>query len=304
MSRVYAITDGIGYMPDDEMRIGYKRAIELANGIETVTLKYVCEKNYEALFHRQLQYVSDKMKSFNRFTLKPQKVYVICSEFNDSVKSKADMWLENDRDIKVYVIETAHIEPQVSRHTREEKCYGVNNMSKARRCALIWGNALGWSFSAPLVRDPKFIVPDTYTKRTNISVFGSVEHHRLSNTYQPNNTYVTGKYESVYELPSFVQEKLSKPSFTNKAYITSNIELATEAECEAFYQHYAYYQKNGLLAEMLEPGYKLCPHCGRPYRYNGGTALCTWCDTELETVDETAYGDTYFYGNSTEDSFE
>lgn len=286
MSRVYAITDGIGYMPEDELSLGYERANKLANGLETHTLKYVCKANYEARFHRPLQIVSDKMKSFNRFQLNPKEVYVICSEFNDSVKSKADMWLANDRNIKVYVIETAHIEPQVSRHTREDKCYGIDHMSKARRCALIWGNALGWTFSAPLVRDPKYLVPDTYTKRANLSTFG------------------TGKYESVYELPSHVQDKLSKPSFTNKAYITSNIELATEAECEAFYQHYAYYQKNGLLAEMLEPGYKLCPHCGRPYRYNGGTALCTWCDTELETVDETAYGDTYFYGNSTEDSFE
>ena len=141
-----------------------------------------------------------------------------------------------------------------------EPTVGFDTVSKARRCAMIWASALGWQFSAPLFRDPYTESIDMYTAR-------------------PDMEHESGSYGA---------KRFTRP----ESFINSFRAVASEEECEKFFEHYVYLSKNGLLAEFLEPGYTLCPTCGRPIFET--SAQCNWCDEEFETVTiDTFWEDSY-----------
>lgn len=225
--KLYTVTDGMGFMSEEELSKGYGIAKRLSSKLyhaKDYSLKKICEHNYTCKFGRAPSEVTDKMKTYTRFTLKnPEHVFVICPEVNSTVESKINMWVSDlERDIKVTVIETDGITPRVSSYTPTKKVFApvyikaptvrktdeekddtrrikyfvkirtasgrvsqhlkrtvtydsqyIEVLSDARRCAIIWGQALGWSFSAPLERSIQFIDADYHTYRNRLSVFGA-----------------------------------------------------------------------------------------------------------------------------------
>lgn len=241
----YAIIDHAGSV--GACKALYKRAFDTAKEFEKVyTLKAVCKA-----YSPYAKEITNKMKYFHRYNRTPKKVYIVCaSQFDPKAQFIASIW--ENRDIPVSFIEE-----------NQAPVTHIETVSKARRCALIWGSALGWSFSAPLFRDPYTESIDMYTKRPA----------------RPDGSTETGSYAA---------KRTTNPN----NYIESFRAVAPEAECIAFMEQYAYYYKNGILAECLEPGWKLCPTCGRPVRETADH--CQWCETELEAVEiDTFWDDSY-----------
>ncbi len=239
----YAIVDHAGQV--GACKALYKKAFAVANAKyeKVYTLKKVCEMG--SPYARE---ITNKMKWYNRYNRKPMHVFIVCaSERDPKAQFIANVW--ESRNISVSFIE----EDTKPAHAVHEE------MSKARRCALIWSNAIGWSFSAPLVRDSRVNDIDQWTARPNDNEFGS-----------------------------YAAQRFSRPESYERAFR----DIAPESECLEFFQHYAYLQKNGLLAEFMEPGWSICPTCGRPVRESQDK--CTWCDREFEAIElETFYEDSY-----------
>ena len=242
----YAIIDHVGQV--SAISNLYTRAYDEAmhEGIaQTFTLKKVC-----MMCSPYAREVTNKMKWFNRFNKHPKKVFMICSDaFDPKVQFTADAWM--DRGIEVEFI-TEEPEPTL----------GFETVSRARRCAMIWGTALGWQFSAPLFRDaqrPEQI--DMYTAR-------------------PDMENESGSYGA---------KRFTRPESFVKAFRA----VASEDECEKFFQHYIYLYKNNLLEEFLEPDWTLCPDCKRPVYIS--SSECQWCSHEFDdSIEfETFYDDSY-----------
>ena len=255
----YAIIDHAGSV--GACKALYKKAYEIANngGYEKVwRLNEVCQ-----IYSPYAKEITNKMKYFNRYNRTPKMVYIICfNQCESKAQFIANIW--ETRGIPVTFIEES-----------PTPTFAVDKMSTARRCALIWGKAMGQQFSAPLVRDPLVETIDEYTAR-------------------PHMDREQGSY--------------SAKRFTNpQTYINAFRAVASEAECQEFFETYCYkagYDKlpNGsrvfnkergnLLAEFLEPGWKLCPNCGKPVYEN--STNCTFCDTEFDAVEtETFWDDSY-----------
>lgn len=220
--KFFTVKDGMGFMSTEEMTAGYAIADNLSkmHKAKPYTLKKICEVNYACKFGRAPSAVTDKMKTYARYTLKnPMHVYIICPEVNGTVESKINMWCNDpERKFRITTIETAGIEPRVTTYTQPERVFApkftqikdseddkdtktvkyfvkirtadgrkskrmrktvtydahyAEDISDARRCAIIWGKALGWSFSAPLERGIQFIDADYHTYRNRLSVFGA-----------------------------------------------------------------------------------------------------------------------------------
>lgn len=234
----YCIIDHAGSV--GAFRALYKKAFAAAAEYEKAfTLKGVCEA-----YSPFAKEVTSKMKFYHRYNRTPQHVFLVCaSRFTPQAQFIAGIW--EDRGIGVTYIE----EDVPVTHTY------IEEISKARRCAFIWGAALGWPFSAPLFRDPRCEEIDMYTKREDLN---------------SNEAAYAAKRNSRLEgLRS----------------------VASEEECKEFMHHYAYLYKNNLLAESLEPGWMLCPNCGRPVHEG---AECTWCNEATEGPEvEGFYEDSY-----------
>lgn len=238
----YAIIDHAGSV--GACKELYRKAFATAKGFEKVfTLKNVCIQ-----YSPYAREITDKMKYFHRYNRTPKMVYIVCaSQFEPKAQFIANIW--ESRNIPVAFIEENPAPKALSAV-----------ITKARRCAHIWSNALGWEFSAPLFRDLGINQIDMFTKRPNME----------------------------RENGSFAAKRTTNP----QTYFESFRAVASEEECQQFFQHYAYLQKNNLLQDFLEPGYSLCPTCGRPVRETA--TECTWCDHEFEAFEfETFYEDSY-----------
>jgi hypothetical protein len=225
----YAIIDHVGQVSNISKL--YARAYAEAIGYEKVyTLKKICQLG--SPFAKE---ITNKMKWFNRFNKHPKKVYMICSLVDAKVEFAADAW--RDRNIEVEFI-TEEPEPTL----------GFETVSRERRCAMIWGAALGWTFSAPLFRDERPESIDMYTAR-------------------PHMDRESGSYGA---------KRFTKPESYTNTFRT----VASEDECKAFFQHYRWLYENDMLGESLEHDWMFCPTCGRPVKESAHS--CQWCDTEFE----------------------
>lgn len=238
----YAIIDHVGQVAN--ISEVYAKAYSYATGYDKVfTLKKVCQ-----LCSPYAKEITNKMRWYNRYNKHPKKVYIICSLVDAKAEFVADAW--RDRNIDVEFV-TEEPEPTV----------GFDRVSRERRCAMIWAQALGWEFSAPLFRDnarPESI--DMYTARPNMDA----------------------------ESGSYGAKRFTKP----ESYINAFRAVASEDECKEFFQHYRWLYENNLLAESLEPDWELCPVCGRPHYIS--SEKCTWCDKEFDPIEfETFYEDSY-----------
>lgn len=125
--RFFTVKDGMGFMPTEEMSAGYAVADKLSkiHKAKPYTLKKICEINYACKFGKAPSAVTDKMKTYARYTLKnPMHVYIICPEVNSTVESKINMWCNDpERKFRITTIETAAIEPRVATYTPVERVF-------------------------------------------------------------------------------------------------------------------------------------------------------------------------------------
>lgn len=207
--------------------------------------------------------ITSKMKTRIRYIKNPKKVYLICNNAEDSnVKYAEKIW--TDRGIDVKIIEVNPFE-------KTHKIDTDGSYDKKRRIAEIWANALGWSFSAPITRIQQENSIDNYSKRS--------DHDELIARGETHVTKVSSRPESF-----LLQQRV----------------IASDAEIDAFIEHYMYYQKivksgQMKLSELLEPNWSVCPHCGKPIRLHEGNGECPYCDSIIEddVVVNAYYDDSY-----------
>lgn len=285
----YAIIDHVGSLEStDIMKACYNLAYALSEKEKTYTMKRFCQlisRNPETR-------VSDKQKNFVRFNKHPEEVILICNELNTSAQWIADVWAEKTDKLTViegstgdvYTMEDLHPEWFAERYILQDSIY--------RRCANIWGKALGWSFSAPLYSTPRSESIENYHRgKANIAALIQAESH--INKYN-NKKHVREELQKNFrEHPErFQRNTTSKIASRPESYLKSKA-VATEEECRQFFTHYKWLQQHHMLAESLEAGYTLCPHCGRPIYESAED--CDWCTYHREApMNFTPYFDDSF----------
>lgn len=207
--------------------------------------------------------ITSKMKTRIRYTKNPKKVYLICNSLSDNNANFAyKVWTERNIEVEVIEVHPFEIDHKID-------VDGVYD--KKRRIAEIWANALGWSFSAPITRIQQENSIDNYSKRS--------DHDELVAHGETHITKVSSRPESF-----LLQQRV----------------IAPDAEIDAFIEHYMFYQKAVAshqlkLSDILEPGWAVCPHCGKPYRQHEGTIRCNYCDSVIDDdIIESAYFDDSF----------
>ncbi len=239
------------------------------------------------------------MQNSIRFNKHPKTVYIICDDFTSYIKWYADNYKE--RDITVNIVASTDFFEYTG-----EIAQVVYEMDRKRRCASIWSKALGWQFSAPILREPGTEDVDTFSKRPNREllkdnkkdIYLQIEETKASNSPDKYN-----KLKNLYRLLDMAKkEELSISQAENttesgsygakrttrpEKFVNSKRAVATDAEIDQFFQHYKFLQQNGLLAESLECDYTLCPTCGRPHYISEES--CPWCNTEFEPIEITRY---------------
>jgi len=248
----YAIIDHIGSLEsNDVMKACYKLAYDLSNKKATYTMKGFCQK----ISRNPNTKVSDKQKNFVRFNKHPEEVVLICNEFNTKAQWLADVWAEKVD--KLTIIEATTMEVYTLEDIHPEWFHLNCTDSIYRRCANIWSKALGWQFSAPLYIDRDVNTSESFIRnQLTLQQFAkSYIDYECPNHDTPVLRYTDKEQKDL--------SKFSKVATNPNSYLKTKA-VASEDECKQFFEHYKWLQQNGLLADSLEAGYQLCPHCGRP----------------------------------------
>lgn len=313
----YCIIDHIGALESEEvMKKAYALAYELSQCPRNKTYKFKQILQMGAPY--TIQEVSQKQKTMIRMGKNPKQVVVIVSGdkyyyeayqccptsymaeghykgYDSNTKWILDKWAEKAECVKVILCEEGcnlQIIDYIAENCPWKTTFEATN-SVYRRCANIWGNALGWSFSAPLYRDYVGGVNEGFQTRSkcdfnenlraslknkgvseeDIQEALSKEQERCrakadkSNKTSYSYLIINGKRnnERAYkdDAKDPMQNHMSKISSKPSKFIKS-IAVASEEECIKFFEYYKYLKMTNLIEASLEPGYQLCPHCGRP----------------------------------------
>lgn len=215
------------------------RDMAKADGYEeaTYTLKQAC-REYANNEHLE---PTKKFKNFMRYNLAPEKVYILCNDEEDeAVKSAISIWSEHNHNIEV--ISTNPFE-------KANQLYYIDNWK--RRITEIWAPSIGWTFSAPIAREPKPEAIDLFAKRPDFKFL-------------------------VKKDPNHVTKILSNP----RTYRRANRMVASDTEIDAFIEHLEFLasKANGhidhttgaftgdtdIMTVFLDIDYKICTECHRP----------------------------------------
>ena len=256
--RDYTIIDHLGSINNKKLM---NKAYDLANKVSRHDKEhtYKMKEFIYKLNPNQQKEVTDKQKNKMRHTKNPDQVIFIMGEFKNKTKENTakwwmDIWAEKVNDLKIIRV-TDRIEVSTFKEEYPHFFFEDNTpMSKYRRCALIWGNALDYQFSAPLVKDPTWAMNEGFMARPD-------------------------KAEISEQAGAHVSKISTRPE---KFRATKAV--ASEEECKEFFEYYKYLYQHNLLKEFVEQNiedglakYKICPHCGRPVSLH--EEFCTWCNT-------------------------
>lgn len=262
----YCIIDHMGALESEEVM---KEAYRLAYAItEFPKMTYTMKKLIQVGVPYQVKEISNKQRNMIRFNKHPKQVIVICSSLNTTTQWYIDIWAEKVDSLTVILCEEDHNPEIITMQALHPEWFVSHETTDSvyRRCANIWANALGWAFSAPLYRD---------------TVGGMNENFHVRPDFKENkdSAVIAGHFSKIS----------SKPS----TFIKTTA-VASEEECIKFFEYYRYLQQTGLLAECLEPGYEICPQCGRPIRDTAED--CNYCTMHrtVEVSEFTRYFDDTF----------
>lgn len=290
----YAIIDHVGSLDEMDMRRAYFTVNARAQKDGYVknktyfTMKNFCQQKVYNPYSRKpcKGETLDKLKFSVRHNKNPQKVYFICYELNTTAQRELDKWVERQIPTMVYEAAT-HSFYKVE--SFEETHQFIDEESRKRRCAEIWGAALGYSFSAPVTRTQQVNNIDCYSAR-------NADERRELIARDVEVTKITS---------------------TPEKFLEQNRCIAPMKEINAFWDYYVALYKSNLLADALEPNYVICPHCGRPMNPNNHKdenqretefVICTHCETHFDedvfgTLESNPYYDDSFDDFDDSDEF-
>ena len=271
----YCVIDHIGSLDNGSLKKAYNKAYGLVDkGLKGITLKNLCKS-----INPHVQDL-EGMKWAMRKSRNPKQVIIICTTdiptaspdwgmsyehpdcgyplFNsyedrrktffehlpDKAQSIIKDWSEKTKNITLVHFEGGTGQCDVIQYKELfPECPDIRfaHMSKARRCAIIWANALDYTFDKPLW---------------------------LTTLPEANDD----KY-----IPTSSEDDDTK-RYRKIAWDKARFEIEPEENVEFFYKNiYAYYRSHNLLKEFISSEYDLCPHCHRPVRKTA--EQCEWCPT-------------------------
>ena len=293
----YCIIDHVGTIEDqDDLRACYKKAYEINehDKKQTYKMKEFCKKIYNIPGGEP----NDGHKFKTRFDKHPEEVIFICDEYKSKPKWTADIWAEKVDNLKI--LEAATIDAVTTEYLTLKDIHpewfatiGIDEDTIYRRCASIWGHALGWSFSAPLYKDDTLIADGFYRAKSNpkhtpenyqINKKKELEMKTIFFKNCPSNWTKNQKEKAWEKRLGLIKQEAWKN--TDKRVTTSKIAsrpasyikaktIASEEECKAFFEYYKYLYLSNSLEASLEPGYQLCPHCGKPIAIDKASLILT-----------------------------
>ncbi len=287
----YALIDHVGSVEDitkiyETVKRYAKTAGFKPNSKQYWTMKATCQA-MNPNFKNWDKDKQNKLKKVVRFSKSPTIVYMVCDTIANKNVSNA-IWIWESHNIPVAVISEA--EGYIPPRTFDEYYYGME-ISPARHCALIWAQAIGWSFSAPLIQEGF---------KGSIAEYTAIPEH--DEEQLRINAFIDKK-----ELNT-VNESYGAKRFTgSETFVNNFIKVAPESECETFFEHYCWLRgfdkttegwvktHEDRISEFLEPGWKLCPECkSHPIRETSNECPCCKAQFEAVSIDsfwEDSYND-------------
>ena len=274
----YVLIDHVGYVEKEDMYSKvYAHAANLGFSKKKKmvwTMKQTCKTrnpNYDNLSPEK----QNKLKYLIRQRNTPKMVYIICDhfetawvttesgnsyrKFDDKLSSEVNFiketWESHGIPVAIASAQDGIVPPDdfiLNDYERNQQ------FSKARRCAIIWGPAFNYPFSAPLYRDFRDVDNDNYFKRSDRK-----------------------------EMQDMLGSHITKITTNSEKYAKHFNTIASEKECEEFYEYYKALYQTGQLKDALDPGWEICPNCGRQYfaeangdyRFGQIYIECNWCPT-------------------------
>lgn len=271
----YAIIDHVGSLDEMDMRRAYFTVNARAQkdgyvkGKTYFTMKTFCQQKVYNPYSKKpcTGETLNALKFSVRHNKHPQQVYFICYELNLTAQRELDKWVERQIPTMVYEASTRSF---YKAESFEETHQFIEDDSRKRRCAEVWADALGYSFSAPVTR-----------------------------TQQVNNIdcYASRNKDERRELLSRDVE-VTKITSSPEKFLEQNRCVAPMKEINAFWDFYVALYKSNMLKDALDPDYVLCPHCGRPTKIHYGENACRFCETPLGDASDITF-DAYY-----DDSFD
>lgn len=272
----YTVIDQVGSF-DERRDVGavYKNFFKLAYNDETkpskvYTMKQLCKvcwNGKESDFEKKL----DGMKWAMRNQKTPKKVYIICEGENadidkhalDEVQKVAKKWADRGIDTEVYIFSQKY-------HWQVKlPLMAFGDIPWKRRCALIWAEALGWSFSAPIWRFGE--------QQNNLDLY----MHRQDREEMQSNAATASHITK---------------TFGRESYLKHFRAICPDEEIDRFYQFWLEVINFGCLKDVLDPDWVL--YKGMPARKNfEGKVRSEYYTFEDENFDENIvtryYDDSY-----------
>ncbi len=288
----YAIIDHIGSLENEDMvKKAYRLAYSLVpKGRKTYTIKQIC-----LLYNQRIKDMK-KMKNAMRMQRHPEQVVLITSNMH-SAKWAIRQWTEKVNDITVIhfdssesfeILKLEDIDPTLTQQ------WEINNESlRKRRCAEIWGDALGYIFSAPIFPTEPEIAIDMHNRRPNLKDLNDsaidwkfaldTDWKVESHTRHFDEKEQIWKEEIEYDIDNSPEWKkyrtnIHKPTTRTDKYRRYKA-IASDAEIDEFFQFYKFVYANNCIEDFLVEDYSLCPHCGRPVYNKTEDDRCTYCET-------------------------
>lgn len=273
----YVLIDHVGFTEENMYPLVYAHAAKagfVKENKAVFTMRQTCKtmnQNYDNL-DKEIQ---DKLKYRVRQSKSPKMVYLICDHyetamvtsdsgnryrgFSDKLSSDVNFiketWESHGIPVAIASAQDGIVPPDEFKLFDYER---DRNFSKERRCAIIWGAAFNYPFSAPLFRDYRDVDNDDYFKRPDRK-----------------------------EMQELLGNHVTKITTNSEKYANHFNTIASEEECKQFFEYYKALYQTGQIEDALEPGWKLCPNCGRPYYAEGSGEVrfdnyyieCDWCPT-------------------------
>jgi hypothetical protein len=244
----YTIVDHVGSIENEVL---FKKAYETAKTLSPTENEYFTLKKFCRMIPDNPTKPKKlwEKKQFVRENKHPDQLIFICTDpSNWKQAATLDSWNVDISKIQIILVQdTIEILTMADLHP---EWFALKEPTSTiyRRCANIWGQALGWEFSAPLYRDNNIA--------SEIDVMKYKRNDRELLIANGNGDHIT------------------KTSHTPESYMKSKI-VASEEECKEFFEYYKYLYKKHLLEEFLEADWEICPECGRPIRIS--QEECTYC---------------------------
>ena len=261
----YAVIDHMGSLTSQEITEVYAIANKMVKdaGFEKVfRIKELVKRCYPRARN------VDGAKWVARHNKHPELVLFICPlDLTAKIKSGISAWEKEGTKVILVQPRKYRLYEPTAKEASMFYDYGDTD-SKRRMIASIWAPALGYNFEHPLYRDRQDEIPDEYM-------------------------HLSSKFVEAVDHGSIDKDDLSTYSTRGDKFLSNKRAIVSEAELDEFWNFYIAVRQSPMpIEEFLDPDYKICPICGRPYRQGAGSSVeCPRCGYEEEDTELVSYFD-------------